>query len=84
MTQNERVNLALSYENAWFAVKKSKCLVTVEPNGWFTVNRGGLNSSERASKLLSGLVVLTRRLANKDVVQNGKTIPVSFDVFNFR
>jgi hypothetical protein len=63
MDQTDKQNIAQAYESAWLAVKKSKCIVTVEPHGWFGVYKGGLHFRVRASQLLGGLAVLTARLA---------------------
>jgi hypothetical protein len=63
MTQTDRQNIAQAYECAWLAVKKQRCIVTVEPHGWFEVYKGGLHFKVRASKLLGGIATLTARLA---------------------
>ena len=59
--------LADAYQNAWLAVKRSKCTVEVKPCGWFHVRKNGMTVPEsvRANRLLEGLVILTQRLAEK-------------------
>jgi hypothetical protein len=65
MTQTDKQNLAQAYESAWAVVKKSKCVVTVKPYGWFEVYKGGYHFQYRASQLIGGIAVLTARIAEK-------------------
>jgi hypothetical protein len=65
MTQTDRQNIAQAYESAWSVVKKSKCVVTLKPHGWFEVYKGGLHFKYRASELIGGLAVLTARIAEQ-------------------
>ena len=69
MTNEEKQFLADSYANAWMAVKGGTTTVTVLDYGWYQVKHSFLPYPRkvRASKLLSGLAVLTKRLLNKDV-----------------
>jgi hypothetical protein len=69
MDSKEKQFLADSYANAWMAVKGGTTTVTVLDHGWYQVKHSFLPYPQkvRASKLLSGLAVLTKRLLNKDV-----------------
>lgn len=70
MNQEEKKFLADSYANAWMAVKGGTTTVEVLDHGWFVIKHSytPLHSKKvRAIKLLSGLAVLTKRLANNDI-----------------
>ena len=70
MTMTDKENLARAYEFAWKAVKRRPCIVTIEPNGWFTRSWPDWSArpdKKRASDLLNGLVVLTQQLEKKMV-----------------
>lgn len=69
MDSSEKQFLADSYANAWMAVKGGTTTVTVLDHGWYQIKHSFLPYPQkvRASKLLSGLAVLTKRLLNKDV-----------------
>jgi hypothetical protein len=69
MNAEEKQFLADSYANAWMAVKGGTTTVTVLDHGWYQIKHSFLPYPQkvRASKLLSGLAVLTKRLLNKDV-----------------
>jgi len=69
MTNEEKQFLADSYANAWMAVKGGTTAVTVLDHGWYEIRHSFVPYPQkvRASKLLSGLAVLTKRLLNKDV-----------------
>jgi len=69
MTNEEKQFLADSYANAWMAVKGGTTTVTVLDHGWYEIRHSFMPYPQkvRASKLLSGLAVLTKRLLNKDV-----------------
>lgn len=59
----DKTNLASAYAAAWLAVKNRPATVTVDPHGWFTVNKGlGAPQRVRASALIKGLAVLTSRM----------------------
>jgi hypothetical protein len=59
----DKTNLASAYAAAWLAVKNRPATVTVDPHGWFTVNKGlGTPQRVRASALIKGLAVLTARM----------------------
>lgn len=59
----DKTNLASAYAAAWLAVKNRPATVTVDPHGWFTVNKGlGVPQRVRASALIKGLAVLTSRM----------------------
>ena len=59
----DKNNLASAYAAAWLAVKGRPATVTVDPHGWFTVNKGtGYIDRVRASVLIKGLAVLTARM----------------------
>jgi hypothetical protein len=59
----DKTNLASAYAAAWLAVKNRPATVTVDPHGWFTVNKGlGSPQRVRASALIKGLAVLTARM----------------------
>jgi hypothetical protein len=59
----DKTNLASAYAAAWLAVKNRPATVTVDPHGWFTVNKGlGTPQRVRASALIKGLAVLTSRM----------------------
>ena len=59
----DKTNLASAYAAAWLAVKGLPATVTVDPHGWFTVNKGlGSPQRVRASALIKGLAVLTSRM----------------------
>jgi len=59
----DKTNLASAYAAAWLAVKNRPATVTVDPHGWFTVNKGlGTPQRVRASALIKGLTVLTARM----------------------
>jgi hypothetical protein len=59
----DKTNLASAYAAAWLAVKRRPATVTVDPHGWFTVNKGlGSPQRVRASALIKGLAVLTSRM----------------------
>ena len=59
----DKTNLASAYAAAWLAVKNRPATVTVDPHGWFTVNKGlGSPQRVRASALIKGLAVLTSRM----------------------
>ena len=46
----DKTNLASAYAAAWLAVKGRQATVTVDPHGWFTVNKGiGVTERVRAS-----------------------------------
>jgi len=70
MTNEDRENLARAYEFAWKAVKRRPCIITIEPNGWFTRSWPDWSArpdKKRASDLLNGLVLLTQQLEKKMV-----------------
>ena len=69
MTNEEKQFLADSYANAWMAVKGGTTTVTVLDHGWYEIRHSFVRYPQkvRASKLLSGLAVLTKRLLNKDM-----------------
>ena len=70
MTQEEKKFLADSYANAWMAVKGGTTTVEVLDHGWFVIRHSytHMHSNKvRALKLLSGLAILTKRLANNDI-----------------
>jgi hypothetical protein len=59
----DKTNLASAYAAAWLVVKNRPATVTVDPHGWFTVNKGlGTPQRVRASALIRGLAVLTSRM----------------------
>jgi len=63
----DKTNLASAYASAWLAVKGRPATVTVDPHGWFTVNKGiGVTERVRASVLIKGLAVLAGRMAQGD------------------
>jgi hypothetical protein len=62
----DKTNLASAYAAAWLAVKNRPATVTVDPHGWFTVNKGlGTPQRVRASALIKGLAVLTARMVER-------------------
>ena len=62
----DKTNLASAYAAAWLAVKGRPATVTVDPHGWFTVNKGtGYIDRVRASALIKGLAVLTARMVER-------------------
>jgi len=62
----DKTNLASAYAAAWLAVKNRPATVTVDPHGWFTVNKGlGTPQRVRASALIKGLAVLTSRMVER-------------------
>ena len=62
----DKPNLASAYAAAWLAVKNRPATVTVDPHGWFTVNKGlGTPQRVRASALIKGLAVLTARMVER-------------------
>lgn len=66
MDTKDKQNLADAYMSAWLAVKNRPAIVTIEPHGWFTVNKGlGTPQRVRASALLNGLAILTARMAER-------------------
>jgi hypothetical protein len=67
MTNEDRENLARAYEFAWKAIKRRPCVITIEPNGWFTRSLPDWSDKKRASELLNGLVELTQQLEKKMV-----------------
>ena len=70
MTQEEKKFLADSYAHAWMAVKGGTTTVEVLDHGWFVIRHSytPMHSNKvRALKLLSGLAILTKRLANNDI-----------------
>jgi hypothetical protein len=71
MEKEERTLLATAYANAWYAVKGTTVMVTVEPRGWFTVRyeNGGMARGVRTRAILDGLVTLTSRLAQNDITK---------------
>ena len=66
----DKTNLASAYAAAWLAVKNRPATVTVDPHGWFTVNKGlGSPQRVRASALIKGLAVLTARMVEPRAAQ---------------
>lgn len=71
MKLQERENLATAYANAWYAVKGRTVEVNAGPRGWYTIRYegGGIARGVRSGVLLEGLVTLTNRLMQNDVVK---------------
>jgi hypothetical protein len=70
MNSIEKQFLADSYANAWMAVKGGTTTVTVLDYGWYEIRHSIVPQHPqrvRATKLLKGLAILTKRLLKKDV-----------------